>query len=81
MHSMTVFDTPRIDDKSYRPKNAVTGMADMYDKLTRFEEYYHYLESSFIDTARIIPLENKPTRSRRACTKYYRARAARSTES
>ena len=35
-------------------------MADMYDKLTRFEEYYHYLESSFIDTARIIPLENKP---------------------
>ena len=29
-------------------------------KLTRFEEYYHYLESSFIDTIRIIPLENDP---------------------
>ena len=34
-------------------------MANMYDKLTRFEEYYHYLESSFVDTIRIIPLENE----------------------
>ena len=35
-------------------------MADLYDKLTRFEEYYHYLESSFVDITRIIPLENEP---------------------
>ena len=30
------------------------------DKLFQFEEYYHYLESSFADIMRIIPLENKP---------------------
>ena len=36
------------------------SMADLYDKLTQFEEYYHYLESSFVDITRIIPLENEP---------------------
>ena len=35
-------------------------MTDIYDKLSKFEEYYHYLESSFIDITGIIPLENTP---------------------
>ena len=42
------------------PKIPIPSMADLYDKLTRFEEYYHYLESSFVDITRIIPLENEP---------------------
>ena len=33
-------------------------MADLYDKLAQFEEHYSYLESSLVDTIRIIPLEN-----------------------
>ena len=33
-------------------------MTDLNDVLFRFVEYYHYLESSFVDIARIIPLEN-----------------------
>ena len=35
-------------------------MADLYDKLFGFEEHYHYLESSFMDAVKIIPLENSP---------------------
>ena len=35
-------------------------MTDLDDKLFKLEEYYHYLESSFIDITRIIPLENTP---------------------
>ena len=35
-------------------------MTDLYDKLFKFEEYYHYLESSFVDITGIIPLENDP---------------------
>ena len=30
------------------------------DKLLLFEEYYNYLESSFIDVTKMIPLENTP---------------------
>ena len=33
---------------------------DVDDKLLLFAEYYHYLESSFTDVIRIIPLENHP---------------------
>ena len=33
---------------------------DVNDKLLSFEEYYGYLESSFLDLVRIIPLENHP---------------------
>ena len=33
---------------------------DTNDKLLLFEEYYNYLESSFTDVVRIIPLENNP---------------------
>ena len=33
---------------------------DLNDGLFRFVEYYHYLESSFVDIVRIIPLENAP---------------------
>ena len=33
---------------------------DVNDKLLSFEEYYEYLESSFLDLVRIIPLENHP---------------------
>lgn len=33
---------------------------DVNDKLLSFEEYYEYLESSFLDLARTIPLENRP---------------------
>ena len=35
-------------------------MTDLEDALSKFEEHYRYLESSFIDITRIIPLENKP---------------------
>ena len=33
---------------------------DAYDKRVLFEEYYSYLESSFMDVMKMIPLENKP---------------------
>lgn len=33
-------------------------MTDLDAKLFKLEEYYHYLESSFVDVTRIIPLEN-----------------------
>ena len=35
-------------------------MTDLYYTLARFEEHYHYLESSFVDITRLIPLENEP---------------------
>ena len=35
-------------------------MTDLDDALSKFEEHYRYLESSFLDITRIIPLENKP---------------------
>ena len=35
-------------------------MTDLSDKLVKLEEYYHYLESSFVDITKIIPLENVP---------------------
>ena len=36
------------------------NMTDLYYTLARFEEHYHYLESSFVDITRLIPLENEP---------------------
>ena len=33
---------------------------DAYDRRILFEEHYGYLESSFMDVMRMIPLENKP---------------------
>ena len=35
-------------------------MTALDDKLFKFEEHYRYLESSFIDIVRTIPLENTP---------------------
>ena len=35
-------------------------MTDLDNNLLKFEEYYRYLESSFISITRIIPLENTP---------------------
>ena len=35
-------------------------MVDLQDKLFGFEEHYRYLESSFEDIVRMIPLENLP---------------------
>ena len=35
-------------------------MTTLDDKLFKFEEHYSYLESSFIDITRTIPLENTP---------------------
>ena len=35
-------------------------MVDWNDGLFRLVEYYHYLESSFVDITRMIPLENTP---------------------
>ena len=33
-------------------------MANLNDELVKLEEHYYYLESSFVDIVRIIPLEN-----------------------
>ena len=35
-------------------------MADLDDKLFILEEHYQYLESSFVDVVKLIPLENNP---------------------
>ena len=47
-------------DNIIDPKMHVTNMANLYGKLTQFEEYYRYLESSLVDITRLIPLENTP---------------------